>query len=69
MTKKELEERLDRLGAGPVGSDLAPQVLYLRKKVNILTNYILQHEIAPRKSNVKEEEVAEGKKDDPEKIP
>jgi len=69
MIRKEFEERLARLGPGPIGSDLAPQVLYLRKKVNILMNYILQHEIAPRKSNVKEQEAIEGKKDDPEKTP
>jgi len=41
VNKKELEERLARLGPGPVSPELAPQVLYLRKKVTILTNYLL----------------------------
>ena len=66
MTRKEFEERLARLGAGPVGPDLAPQVLYLTKKVNILTRYLLEQKSTPQKTNVKEEPVIEGKPDDPE---
>ena len=80
MTKKEFEERLARLGAGPVGPDLGPQVLYLMKKVNILARYLLEQKGTPQKSNVKEEEIIarpspflEGKKepfkDDPETTP
>ena len=60
MTKREFEERLERLGPGPVGPDLGPQVLYLRKKVNILTHYLLNQtrlpsgRFAPRQSAAEE---------------
>jgi len=61
VNKKEFEERLERLGPGPVNPDLALAVLYLRKKVNILTNYLLQQQtrqssgrFAPRQSDAEE---------------
>ena len=65
MTKREFEERLERLGPGPVGPDLAPQVLYLRKKVNLITKYLLTQtrlpsgRFAPRQSEAPRESDAE----------
>jgi len=63
MTKKEFEDRLARLGPGPVGSDLGPQVLYLTKKINILTRYLLEQKATSRQGDVEKEQVIEGKKD------
>jgi len=48
MTKKELKERLDQLVPEPRGPDLASHVLYLAQKVEILTDYLLQHKVTPR---------------------
>jgi hypothetical protein len=50
MTKKELKERLDRLGLEPINEDgtILDLLAYLAQKVDILADYLLQHKVTPR---------------------
>jgi formamidopyrimidine-DNA glycosylase len=45
MTKKELKERLDQLGPEPANpdQDLVSWMTHLAQKVDILTEYLLEH--------------------------
>ena len=46
MTKKELKQRLDQLGPEPQGAH--ELLVYLADKVDILSDYLLQHKVTPR---------------------